>query len=621
MSAPDDAKPFDVSRMTLGNACAVMIQDLRALLPLIERAAPRALRMIAIAALLEAMVISALPYTTRQLIDSITPARISGVALVPLIWLGIEAALMLGRLIANYAFRHGSRLVELQAGPYLVERVLEKNCNVPYQCMESTDYLDRLSRARQDAPTHAVTYAINFALAARNGLAFLGCLALLIWTAPAWTLLAVALSAAPVFLLDLARARRSFSLEHDNMYRTRQAWYLDWLLSTAEPLKEVRVSGAGRWLLAMHDRIHRPFRDGQKDLSGRHFRRMSVAALFTEVVLYLPYVYVLLLTVRGERTLGEMLFFTLAFYQCTAALNQMLASFANAFEHYLYVHNVLALLDTPEVETQAEPLASNVVEHAPDFSIRDVWFTYPGGNRPVLRGLTLDVRAGETLAIVGRNGIGKTTLVKVLLGLYQADRGSLVLGGNDLSQRPLSWRRDNIGVVLQDFVRYQFAARDAVGAGWTPDAGDEVRLERALQMARADGIVSALPGGLATPLGPAFGGQDLSGGQWQRLALARLFMRRSRLWIMDEPTSAMDPETEMQTFSCFRQWTEGRTAIIITHRFSTARIADRIAVIDDGRVTEIGTHEELMASNGQYAQLFRMQARVFSDSAAEPVPS
>jgi ATP-binding cassette subfamily B protein len=608
------AGPFDVSRMTLRSACSVMWRDVRRLLPLVERAAPRALSMIAWAALVEAVVVTCLPYTTRQLIDSIAPARLTHAALVPLLWVAIEAVLMLVRLLASYLFRHGSRLIELQAGPYLVERVLEKNCNVPYPRMESSDHLDRLSRARQDAPTYAVSYTINLVTIARNGAAFLGCLVLLVWTAPPWALLAIALSAAPVFVLDVARARRSFELEHHNMYRTRQAWYLDWLLSTAEPLKEVRVSGAGRWLLAMHDRIHRPFREGQKELSRRHFHRLSAAAVFTEALLYLPYVYVLVLTVRGERTLGEMLFFTLAFYSCTSALAQMLASFASAFEHYLYVHNALELLDAPEDEPQAAPQAANVVTSAPDFSIRDLWFTYPGAPRAVLRGLTLEVRAGETLALIGRNGIGKTTLVKVLLGLYPADRGTLMLGGVDLSRQSLAWRRDNIGVVLQDFVRYPFPARDAIAAGWSSDAVDEQRVERALRMAQADGIVAALQSGLDTPLGAAFGGHDLSGGQWQRLALARLFMRHSRLWIMDEPTSAMDPETEMRTFECFRQWTEGRTAIIITHRFSTARIADRIAVVDDGRVTELGTHEELLAVNGHYARLFRLQAQVFSDT-------
>jgi ABC-type multidrug transport system fused ATPase/permease subunit len=462
-----------------------------------------------------------------------------------------------------------------------------------------------------------VQYVINLGAVARNGLAFAGCLALIVWNAPAWTVLAIVLAVAPAFLLDLSRARRSFELEHENMYRTRQAWYLDWLLSTAEPLKEVRVSGAGGWLLAMHDRIHRPFRDGQTALSRQHCRRLGLVSVFTEAMLYLPYVYVLLLTVQGDRSLGQLLFFTLAFYSCTSALNQMLASFANGFEHYLYVHNTLEVLETPETERQAAPQTGNVLAQAPDFHIDDLWFAYPGAARPVLRGFTLHVRAGETLAIVGRNGIGKTTLAKVLLGLYPPDRGSLLLGGVDLARQSLAWRRDNIGVVLQDFVRYHFSASDAVGVGWTPEATDPARIARALRMAQAESFVDALPAGLQTPLGPAFGGQDLSGGQWQRLALARLFMRHSRLWIMDEPTSAMDPETEMRTFECFRQWTEGRTAIIITHRFATARIADRIAVVDDGRVAEIGTHEELLAADGQYARLFRMQAQVFSESREE----
>lgn len=621
MSAPGAMKPFDVSRMTLRAAFAVMLKDLRALLPMIERAAPGAVRTIVRAALVEALVMATLPYTTLRLIDSIGPARAAGDPSMPLTWLGIEALLMLIRLQASHVFRHGSRLIELHAGPYLVERVLEKNCNVPYQCMESSGYLDRLSRARQDASTYAVQYVVNLGAVARNGLAFLGCLALIAWTAPAWTLLAIALAVTPAFLLDVERARRSFALEHDNMYRNRQAWYLDWLLSTAEPLKEVRVSGAGRWLLAMHDRIHRPYRDGQTELSRRHCRRLNLVSVFTEAMLYLPFVYVLLITVEGDRSLGQLLFFTLAFYSCTSALNQMLASFAAGFEHYLYVHNLLEVLDTPETERQTEPQIANVIAGAPDFHVDDLWFTYPGSQRPVLRGFTLHVRAGETLAIVGRNGIGKTTLAKVLLGLYAPDRGTLRLGGVDLARQSLAWRRDNIGVVLQDFVRYHFGAAEAVGVGWAPEAADRARIARALQMAQADGFVQALPAGLDTPLGPAFGGQDLSGGQWQRLALARLFMRHSRLWIMDEPTSAMDPETEMRTFECFRQWTEGRTAIIITHRFATARIADRIAVVDDGRVAEIGTHEELLAANGQYARLFRMQAQAFSDSREEPAPA
>jgi len=279
----------------------------------------------------------------------------------------------------------------------------------------------------------------------------------------------------------------------------------------------------------------------------------------------------------------------------------------------MFVHNMLGVLDEPEEDSAAEPHEANVVAAAPEFRIEDLWFSYEGAATPVLKGLSLHVRAGETLAIVGRNGVGKTTLVKLLLGLYRPLRGRVLIGEVDAATRPLAWQRDNIGVVFQDFVRYQFAARDVVGVGWCSDA-DEERVRRSLDMADADTLVRGLPRGHATALGPAFGGRDLSGGQWQRLALARLFMRKSRVWIMDEPTSAMDPETEERTFRCFRQWTEGRTAIIITHRFATARIADRIAVIDDGRVTELGTHDELMARGGHYARIFQLQKQAFSAS-------
>lgn len=580
---------------------------------LVGEAAPGALKWIGVAAVVEALVITALPYATRGLIDSIGPAQVSGIILIPLFWLAFECALVLFRLLSSNLMRHELKKVEVYAGPYFAAKVLDKSCRVAYSNFEQPEFLDSLSRARQDASQYGVSYVMQLITIIRCVLILTGCSLLLFWIAPLWTLPVLLLAVLPSFFFDVAKARRSFVLDRKNIYRNRQAWYLDWLLTTAEPVKEVRGMSVGRWLINLYKQIHEPFCKDQVALSSEFFKLHTAVALLTALLFYLPYVVIVLATIAGKLTLGEMLFFVLAFNQCINALTQLLGSLAMSFEHHLYIRNFLQLLKYKEEDPNPEPNQDHVLNAAPEFKIENLSFSYPGKSKPVFKDLNLHIHAGETLAIIGRNGIGKTTLVKLLLGLYDYTEGKITLGGIDLASKPVSWRRDNIGVVMQDFVRYQFSIGNAVGVGWSPDAEDKEKIEKAMAMSGADEIANELPFGVNSMLGPAFGGQDISGGQWQRVALARLFMRKSRLWILDEPTSAMDPEMEEKTFKCFKQWAKDRTAILITHRSSTAKIADRIAVIDDGRVVEIGTHTELLAMKGHYARFFEIQASVFQD--------
>lgn len=596
--------------MKLSASIGLMIANARRLLRVIGRAAPGAAAWLVVAAIIEAAATTVLPYTTKQIIDAVPLAH--GDLTVPLLWTLVEAGVFTAMTVARNLARYHTRRIEVRAGPYLVEQLMEKASRVPYAEIESSSFLDRLSRARQDASHYGINYATQMITVGRSLLIVIGCLALLLWIAPLWTVPVTLAAVALPFAFEVSRARRSFELERTNLHRNRQGWYLEWLTTATEPAKEIRAGGVARWLVALHAKIHAPFLDGHVALARRHYAQGHLAALVMAVMMYGPYVVFLAATVRGERSIGELLLFALAFRQATVALGQLFTAFASAFEHHLYVHNLLAVLDHVEDGTgDPTPRAEHVPEVPPELVIKDLWFSYPSTERPVMRGLDLRVRAGETLAIVGRNGIGKTTLVKLLLGLYRADRGSISLGGEDLATKDPAWRRDNIGVVFQDFVRYQFSASWNVGLGWSPDVEDGAAIDRAIEMADAGPIVKELAQGMSTPLGAAFGGQDLSGGQWQRIALARLFMRRSRLWILDEPTSAMDPETEERTVRTFRKWTEGRTAIVITHRFATVRLADRIAVVDEGRVVELGTHEELLAAGNDYARIYRMQAEAF----------
>jgi len=237
-----------------------------------------------------------------------------------------------------------------------------------------------------------------------------------------------------------------------------------------------------------------------------------------------------------------------------------------------------------------------------------VSFRYPGSPRDSLHDVTLKIEPGETLALVGPNGAGKTTLVKLLTGLYRPTAGVIRLGGIDIAELTPAELRACVGVIFQDFVRFHFTVADNIGVGWLPEIGNRAAIERAAAAGGFDEVVERLPGGYGQGLGRWFGGADLSVGQWQRLALARAFMRRSPVLILDEPTAALDAESEAEIFARFRELTRDRTALLITHRFSSVRIADRIAVFEDGRLTELGTHAELLASDRRYARMFRLQA-------------
>jgi len=273
--------------------------------------------------------------------------------------------------------------------------------------------------------------------------------------------------------------------------------------------------------------------------------------------------------------------------------------------------NLFAYLDigTGGESPRRLPALSVPRARAQDIEFRDVSFKYPGSDKWVLRGVTLKLAAGEKMALVGENGAGKSTLIKLLMRLYDPSEGAILYGGVDLRDMDARDLRDRIGVLFQDFVRYQWTARENVGVGWVPALEDRPRIERAVDDGGARPVIEQLPQKLDTMLGGWFEeGHELSGGQWQKIALARAFMRDSEVLVLDEPTAALDAEAEHELFKRLQELAHERTAILISHRFSTVRRADRIAVLQEGRIEELGTHAELLARNGRYAHLFRLQA-------------
>ncbi|MGD9388227.1 MAG: ABC transporter ATP-binding protein, partial [Gammaproteobacteria bacterium] len=373
--------------------------------------------------------------------------------------------------------------------------------------------------------------------------------------------------------------------------------------------KEVQLFALGPKLLQRYREIFRKLYREDRNLTLRRDGWGFVFGLLGTLTLYGAYAWVAFTTIAGRITLGQMTMYMMLFRQGQAAVSASLSAISGMYEDNLYLSTLYEYLETPVPERAGE------LQHGPDpadgVRFDRVSFTYPGAETPALRDIDLHIAPGESLALVGENGSGKTTLIKLLAGLYTPTSGRILLDGQDLREWDPEALRRRIGVIFQDFARYQFTVGENIGAGDVTHFEDQPRWEQAASEGMALPFIETLPGRFDTQLGKWFkDGRELSGGQWQKIALARAFMRSGAdILVLDEPTAAMDAAAEAKIFEHFRQLTRNRIAILISHRFSTVRMADQIVVIDGGQIIERGSHAELMALDGHYAHLFSLQAR------------
>ena len=312
---------------------------------------------------------------------------------------------------------------------------------------------------------------------------------------------------------------------------------------------------------------------------------------------------------HGEFSIGALTFLAGSFRRLRQLLEGLLIGFSQVAGQALYLEDLFSFFEIePEIASKPDAVpVPTPIERG--FVFENVGFRYPGAERWALRGLEFELHAGEVLALVGENGAGKTTLVKLLARLYDPDEGRILLDGRDLRDYDLDDLRGNVGVIFQDFVRYHLTARENIGVGRLEAMGDEARIREAARRALADEVIEALPQQYDQMIGRRFNtGVDLSGGQWQKIAIARAYMRDARVMILDEPTAALDARAEFEVFQRFKELSSGRTAVLISHRFSSVRMADRILVLAEGRLEDSGTHVELMSRRGRYAELFELQA-------------
>jgi ATP-binding cassette subfamily B protein len=427
-------------------------------------------------------------------------------------------------------------------------------------------------------------------------------------------LVVLALAAAA---LSLALERRVTSRLYEYFYKEtpeeREREYLGDLLVQPRSTKEIRAYVLADYLLGRHGKLSEDLFK-QRELMYRSATRISMlTGLVGGTTLALAYVFLAIRGVAGTIDPGGVVLVIGAFTAVSATLGQISSTFVAVDQHTTFLADYFSFLSIgPLVPVPAEPHPEPAWHNAigtAGIEFDNVTFSYPGGTEPAVAGLNLHIRGGELIALVGENGAGKSTLVRLLLRFYDPDQGSVRVGGVDVRNLNPAILRSRIGVLFQDYVSYELSVRENVVMGRPDGEVKDERVMEALRDARSDWLLKKMPRGLDSKVGRLFeGGHDLSGGEWQRLALARIMYRDADIWILDEPTSSLDPEAEAAIFAELKENLKGRIGIVISHRFSTVRIADRIAVIAGGHVTELGGHQELLRAGGRYAQLFELQA-------------
>jgi ATP-binding cassette subfamily B protein len=499
-------------------------------------------------------------------------------------------------------------LLRAQLGQRVNVMILEKALTLELQHFEDSEFYDKLTRARREASTRPLSLVTRTFGLVQNGISLVSYGVLLARFSP-WAVAVLLLAGLPAFVAEAKFSGDAFRLFRWRSPETRMQIYLETVIAREDHAKEVKLYGLGPRLLERYRDIFRRLYREDRALTMRRDAWGFALGLIATAALYGAYAWIAVTAVRRVITLGQMTMYIALFRQGQSAVSAMLAAVGGMYEDNLYLSTLYEYLET----NVPQPAGTAVRGPHPEDGVRfeDVSFSYPGAEEPALEHVTLHLTPGASLALVGENGSGKTTLIKLLTRLYAPTAGRILLDGQDLAQWDERALRERIGVIFQDFARYQMLVGENVGAGDERFFEDEARWRSAADKGRASEFIETLPLGYHTQLGKWFrDGRELSGGQWQKIALSRAFMRiRADILVLDEPTAAMDAQAEAEVFEHFRQLARERITILISHRFSTVRMADQIAVLNRGRIVERGSHEELMQLNGRYAQLFTLQAR------------
>lgn len=556
-------------------------------------------------------------YILKLLVDTIAHAVQSGDASESFgqaVYLIVAATLI--AMIQAAVRQIGGYVAEAQSAvvtDYVSTRIHEKSINLDLAYYENPKYYDTLHRAQREGPYRPTKIVNGLTQTLQNGVSLVTMVGLLFMFH--WGVgILLFVSTLPGLFVQVIHARKRFEWQKERTPLERRASYLGNILTVEHFAKEIRLFDLGAFFSTSYDTLRSLLRNEKLALSRKRTLAEFFAQAFAAAVLTACLLLITFRAIHGAITVGDMVMYYQAFQRGIGYLKDLLTNIASLYEDNMFVAYFFEFLDIDN-EIKDPPTSVPVPStFAKGISLEHVSFRYPGERQAVLEDITLTIGPGEVVALVGANGAGKSTLVKLLCRLYDPQSGSITMEGTDLRRFALKDLRRQISVVFQDYARYFLTVNENIRLGDIDTPKDSPKIREAAIKANADPFIRKLPHGYDTTLGRWFwDGEELSLGEWQKLVLARAFLRQSQLIILDEPTSSLDIHTEYHLYTKFRELIAGHSALLISHRFSTVRMADRIYVIDGGKIAEQGTHQELMACKGIYADMYSKQAAWLDD--------
>jgi ATP-binding cassette subfamily B protein len=536
-------------------------------------------------------------------------ATLRGLPLAPNFWKLVAAEVILNVLLGllTRAIDYSDSLLANRYTQHVSVRVMEQAARLDLTTYEDPVFYDRLERARVQA-TDRLAMIQQIGRLLQQTITTLVFSAALAWASP-WLILLLAIGVLPSFLGETHYAFLGYAKNFRQTPAKRQMDYLRQVAGSREGAKEVKLFGLNKFFTSRFQALANQIYAEDVALSRSKLIVGGLLGIIGTLGYYGAYVYVIWRTLGGAYDIGQFTFLTAAIQQASSNLQQVFSTASGIADQALFLTDLIAFFQmepTVDANPNGLPTPHPITR---GFEFQNVSFTYPGTSRTVLKNFNLVLSPGQRIALIGENGQGKTTVVKLITRLYDPTEGQILLDGIDLREYSLEDLHRHIGVIFQDFMRFEMTARENIAVGRIDQTSNQTEIESAAHKSLADTVVSKLAGGYDQILGRRFeGGVELSGGEWQKIALARAYLRDADLLILDEPTAALDARSELEVFERFAELTEGKMALLISHRFSTVRMADRIVVLAGGRLIEEGNHQQLMAKGGVYAGMFEMQA-------------
>ncbi len=560
--------------------------------------------------LLKSVIPLATLYVGKEIIDEVVLLAQGTGGDTQHLWLMV--GLEFGLLILSEVLNRGIILLDNLLGDLFANRtsveLMRHAATLDLYQFEDATFYDKLERARRQ--TGGRTALMSQVLSQVQDVITIISLGAGLVAFNPWLILILVVAVIPSFIAESYFNQKTYSLTYSWTPERRELDYLRYIGASDQTAKEVKIFNLADFLANRFAEVSHRYYIANRNLATRHAAWGTALSALGTVAYYSAYVFIILQTVSGAITIGTLTFLAGAFSRMQNSLQGVLTRFSRIAEGALYLQDLFdffAIQPTIISEPDSLPFPAKVQQ---GFTFENVSFKYPNSERWAIRHLSFHLQAGEKMALVGENGAGKTTLVKLLARLYEPTEGRILIDGVDIRRYNLTNLRSNIGIIFQDYIKFQLKASENIAVGNIALVAERIAIEESAQKSLADTVIETLPNRYDQLLGRRFEeGTELSGGQWQKIALARAYMREAQLLILDEPTSALDARAEHEVFVRFAELIVGKSAVLISHRFSTVRMADRILFLENGQLLEFGSHEELLAQNGKYAELFYLQAR------------